>query len=233
MSLVPALPTTTQTTFGGGPKSIARWRKSSSFETMTKPCSRACCQMSSSLAPSRFRLRGCALPVQSAPASGPADGRGFRQKEISRHRRGQSTFARGRKRQHRQNVLMRQVREILKQLRFRISASQVLQHVVDRDSSAGDAGLAGPDPRINGDSVLQIHLRPHDSRVLSKCSAGSMPSVSTRGGRFWRRFPVPQEKRRQNRGFLSTIRSRPPMYYAPRAAGAPVARAASTRKTLI
>ena len=38
MTEVPALPTDSQMTFGGGPYKKARWRKSLSLETMVKPC---------------------------------------------------------------------------------------------------------------------------------------------------------------------------------------------------
>ena len=53
MSFVDALPSRSQMALGGGPFRNANWRKSESFETITKPCSPAYDQISLSVAASR------------------------------------------------------------------------------------------------------------------------------------------------------------------------------------
>jgi hypothetical protein len=58
---VPALPTESHTILGGAPRRKLSCRKSSSLETMMKPCSRACAQISASGFPCKPTESTCAL----------------------------------------------------------------------------------------------------------------------------------------------------------------------------
>ena len=66
---VDAFPISSQITFGGGPRTSAKLRKSSSLLTTIKSLSRACVQMASSLAPRMPSSSMCVLPGQCEESS--------------------------------------------------------------------------------------------------------------------------------------------------------------------
>ena len=56
-----------------------------------------------------------------------------------------------------QDVLSREVGEVLEDLFVRHAGSEVAEHVVDRDAHASDAGFSAPLARLHSDSVSISH----------------------------------------------------------------------------
>lgn len=79
---------------------------------------------------------------------------------ISRGRHGdQFPFPVSGKGQTGADVIVREVREIPKDIVFGHAGGQILQHLVDRNAETADAGFPAALARLDGDPVLVVHVQ--------------------------------------------------------------------------